>query len=78
MKFSYYYIDKVSKERFTISQLEELYLKDFKDYSEFIKMVDDKYEEHFTAIETPYERTRRSVYASGNRWAIENFNATHN
>lgn len=28
-------------------------------------------------IETPYERTRRSVYATGNRWAIENFNATH-
>lgn len=29
-------------------------------------------------IETPYERTRRAVYATGNRWAIENFNATHN
>ena len=28
-------------------------------------------------IETPYERTRRAVYATGNRWAIENFNATH-
>lgn len=27
--------------------------------------------------ETPYERTRRAVYATGNRWAIENFNATH-
>ncbi len=25
-----------------------------------------------------YERTRRAVYATGNRWAIENFNATHN
>ena len=29
-------------------------------------------------IETPYERTRRAVYATGNNWAIENFNATHN
>lgn len=29
-------------------------------------------------IESPYERTRRAVYATGNRWAIENFNATHN
>ena len=28
-------------------------------------------------ISSPYERTRASVYASGNKWAIENFNATH-
>lgn len=26
---------------------------------------------------TPYERCRNVVYATGNRWAIENFNATH-
>lgn len=26
---------------------------------------------------TPYERTRAMVYATGNRWAIENFEATH-
>lgn len=26
---------------------------------------------------SPYERTRAMVYATGNRWAIENFNATH-
>ena len=26
---------------------------------------------------SPYERTRNAVYATGNRWAIENFNATH-
>jgi hypothetical protein len=25
----------------------------------------------------PYERCRNAVYATGNRWAIENFNATH-
>ena len=24
-----------------------------------------------------YEKTRRAVYATGNRWAIENFHATH-
>ena len=29
-------------------------------------------------IESPYERTRSLVYATGNRWAIENFNETHN
>ena len=27
--------------------------------------------------ETPYERTKREVYATGNKWAIENFHATH-
>ena len=26
---------------------------------------------------SPYERTRQQVYASGNKWAIENFEATH-
>ena len=26
---------------------------------------------------TPYERTRAAVHATGNKWAIENFNATH-
>jgi hypothetical protein len=26
---------------------------------------------------TPYERARAAVYATGNRWAIENWNATH-
>lgn len=28
-------------------------------------------------LESPCERTRNQVYASGNKWAIENFNATH-
>lgn len=26
----------------------------------------------------PQERTRAAVYATGNKWAIENFEATHN
>ena len=29
-------------------------------------------------VASPYERTRNAVYATGNKWAIENFNATHN
>ena len=29
-------------------------------------------------ISTPYERARNAVYATGNKWAIENWNATHN
>lgn len=32
---------------------------------------------HATRMPTPYERTRAAVYATGNKWAIENFNATH-
>lgn len=28
-------------------------------------------------VETPQERVRRAVYSTGNRWAIENFEATH-
>ena len=27
--------------------------------------------------DTPYERTKKEVYATGNKWAIENFHATH-
>jgi hypothetical protein len=27
---------------------------------------------------TPQERTRAQVYATGNKWAIENYEATHN
>ena len=26
---------------------------------------------------SPYQRTKAQVYATGNKWAIENFNATH-
>lgn len=29
------------------------------------------------SYQTPYERTRAQVYATGNKWAIENWNATH-
>lgn len=29
-------------------------------------------------VYSPYERRRNAVYATGNRWAIENWNATHN
>lgn len=28
-------------------------------------------------IETPQERLKRQVYATGNKWAIENWKATH-
>ena len=28
-------------------------------------------------VGSAYERTRAAVYATGNKWAIENFHATH-
>ena len=34
-------------------------------------------EKPYTRPLTPYERCRNAVYATGNRLAIENFNATH-
>ena len=37
----------------------------------------DDEDERDVRRETMYERTRRSVYATGNKWAIENFHATH-
>ena len=36
-----------------------------------------KREKEAARRQTPYERTRAAVYATGNKWAIENFHATH-
>lgn len=41
-------------------------LEDFKNYHQSNK-----------GKTNPYERTRQRVYGSGNKWAIENFEATH-
>jgi hypothetical protein len=38
---------------------------------------EEKPKPHRTRPLNPYERTKAAVYATGNRWAIENFNATH-
>lgn len=42
---------------------------------EFEKAVQDMIE---SRKPTPQERTRSAVYATGNKWARENFEATHN
>lgn len=39
--------------------------------------VEEEKAKHHTRPLTPYERCRNAVYATGNKWAIENFNATH-
>ena len=41
------------------------------------KIETKEVEKEYVKPLTPYERCRNSVYATGNRWAIENFNATH-
>ena len=33
--------------------------------------------QRITKTKDPFERTRAAVYATGNKWAIENFEATH-
>lgn len=40
-------------------------------------MEQEKTDQKKTRPMSPYERTRAAVYATGNRWAIENFKATH-
>lgn len=45
-------------------------------YNEGFKESEKKHETHSRPL-SPYERTRNAVYATGNKWAIENFNATH-
>lgn len=53
------------------------------DYHCMVKEKCEDYccEDYIQSLETkrltPYERTRNAVYATGNKWAIENFNATH-
>ena len=55
-----------------IKQLESLKRDEPKEEVEEVKE-----ERTYSRPLTPYERCRNAVYATGNRWAIENFNATH-
>ena len=42
-----------------------------------IEDENEEEEEIYRPYISPYERARAAVYATGNKWAIENFNATH-
>lgn len=76
-RYKYTYKDKETGKEFSLSELEGKHLQDFDSYSAFSAFLDEHYEEKRETILTPYERARSAVYATGNRWAIENFNATH-
>jgi len=45
---------------------------------DIVKQNEDDYIERTKYIYSPYERQRAAVYATGNKWAIENWEATHN
>ena len=74
----YIYIDKKNRTNvYKFRELEEKFRNDFKTYEEFSNWVEDNFEMKESYYQSPYERTRAMVYATGNKWAIENFNATH-
>ena len=72
------YINKKTKEQTNATALWIEHREEFDTAEDYERWVEENYEEREIFIETPYERTRASVYATGNKWAIENFNATHN
>lgn len=48
-----------------------------------VATVNQEFEEAVREMEnerklTPYQRTRNAVYATGNKWAKENSDSTHN
>lgn len=77
MRIRTIYIDKKTNEKFGRYELYEKTRKNFKTDEEWEKWVQENYDEKEIFVESPYERTRNMVYATGNKWAIENFNATH-
>ena len=77
MRFKTIYINKETKERVNKYTLYDDTRPNFETEEEWQEWFEDNYEEKEICIESPYERTRRAVYATGNKWAIENFNATH-
>ena len=55
--------------------MEALDAAGFAENSSVREIIKNIYKEQRKA--SPYERTRAQVYATGNKWAIENFEATH-
>ena len=77
MSYSYSYINKSTGEKFSLYDIEKAHRADFDSYGDFLNWIDQHYTEQCRIIQSPYERTRAAVYATGNKWAIENFNGTH-
>lgn len=77
MKCISYFINKKTKEQLSYYELKEKYEQNFDNYINFMAWVGKNFYEHEKYIETPFERARNKVYATGNKWAIENWNYTH-
>ena len=77
MGYSYSYVNKSTGKEFSLYELEKLHRAEFSTYGAFSEWLDHNFTEQCRMIQSPYERTRATVYATGNKWAIENFNATH-
>lgn len=74
----YIYIDKKNRTNvYKFRELEEKFRGDFNTYEEFSNWVEENFEMKEVYYQSPQERLRARVYATGNKWAIENYNATH-
>ena len=76
------------KYKLTIYETDDTITYEFNNAEDIIKQLEsikraeekekqERTEKLYTRPMTPYEKTRAAVYATGNKWAIENFNATH-
>lgn len=58
-----------------VIEIKEMHKASDQESEELMKKQKEASERHMTM--TPQERRRAAVYATGNKWAIENFEATH-
>jgi len=72
-----YFTNKKTNETISYNELKERYQNNFATWQEFMNWTEKNFDEEQRYFDTPYERTRNSVYATGNKWAIENWNSTH-
>lgn len=78
MKCVSYFTNKKTNETISYYELKERYQNNFATWQEFMDWTEKNFDEEQRYFDTPYERARNYVYATGNKWAIENWNSTHN
>ena len=77
MRYKATYIHKKTGAVYDYSDLGAVFAAECNDGRTFEQFIKEEFIEQIKPILSPYERTRAAVYATGNKWAIENFNATH-
>lgn len=79
MKAKYVYVNKRdNSKKYSFKELSENFGEYFQTYLKFSEWIDENFNEEIIYEQTPYEKTKNDVYASGNVWTIQNFNETHN